>query len=195
MSWPVAGSLMVEPTESEDKAELDRFCDAMISKDFWFLYSHLLYYIMPLSLDQLWGLWRLKNLMSYVHHYSMQAVPTVSCLVYSKSINNVRLEDEVNFALYFIAVWCFLEFNLVININNDLQPFNSDPWRDPWPWRGEEWPYLQSPEHGTPPSGHSHLVHLGPTIHTRAGCLSCCEFIIVCASSVPFSFSKKLNDC
>lgn len=30
MSWPVAGSLMVEPTESEDKAELDRFCDALI---------------------------------------------------------------------------------------------------------------------------------------------------------------------
>lgn len=31
MSWPVAHSLMVEPTESESKAELDRFCDAMIS--------------------------------------------------------------------------------------------------------------------------------------------------------------------
>jgi len=31
MSWPVAGTIMVEPTESEDKAELDRFCDAMIS--------------------------------------------------------------------------------------------------------------------------------------------------------------------
>jgi len=31
MSWPVAHSLMVEPTESEDMAELDRFCDAMIS--------------------------------------------------------------------------------------------------------------------------------------------------------------------
>ena len=31
MSWPVAGTLMVEPTESEDKKELDRFCDAMIS--------------------------------------------------------------------------------------------------------------------------------------------------------------------
>ncbi|WP_380168267.1 aminomethyl-transferring glycine dehydrogenase [Jannaschia sp. R86511] len=30
MSWPVAGTLMVEPTESEDQAELDRFCDAMI---------------------------------------------------------------------------------------------------------------------------------------------------------------------
>lgn len=30
MSWPVAGTLMVEPTESESKAELDRFCDAMI---------------------------------------------------------------------------------------------------------------------------------------------------------------------
>ncbi len=30
MSWPVAGTLMVEPTESEVKAELDRFCDAMI---------------------------------------------------------------------------------------------------------------------------------------------------------------------
>lgn len=29
MSWPVAGTLMVEPTESEDKAELDRFADAM----------------------------------------------------------------------------------------------------------------------------------------------------------------------
>ncbi|GMH10777.1 hypothetical protein Nepgr_012618 [Nepenthes gracilis] len=31
MSWPVAGTLMVEPTESESKAELDRFCDALIS--------------------------------------------------------------------------------------------------------------------------------------------------------------------
>lgn len=31
MSWPVAGSLMVEPTESEDRAQLDRFCDAMIA--------------------------------------------------------------------------------------------------------------------------------------------------------------------
>ncbi|MFA9475059.1 MAG: aminomethyl-transferring glycine dehydrogenase, partial [Filomicrobium sp.] len=30
MSWPVAGTLMVEPTESEPKAELDRFCDAML---------------------------------------------------------------------------------------------------------------------------------------------------------------------
>jgi glycine dehydrogenase len=30
MSWPVAGTLMVEPTESESKAEIDRFCDAMI---------------------------------------------------------------------------------------------------------------------------------------------------------------------
>jgi len=31
MSWPVAGTLMIEPTESESLAELDRFCDAMIS--------------------------------------------------------------------------------------------------------------------------------------------------------------------
>ncbi|WPC75520.1 aminomethyl-transferring glycine dehydrogenase [Vibrio porteresiae] len=31
MSFPVAGTLMIEPTESEDLAELDRFCDAMIS--------------------------------------------------------------------------------------------------------------------------------------------------------------------
>jgi glycine dehydrogenase len=31
MSFPVAGTLMVEPTESESKRELDRFCDAMIS--------------------------------------------------------------------------------------------------------------------------------------------------------------------
>ncbi len=31
MSWPVTGTLMVEPTESEDKGELDRFCDAMLS--------------------------------------------------------------------------------------------------------------------------------------------------------------------
>ena len=30
MSWPVAGTLMIEPTESESKAEMDRFCDAMI---------------------------------------------------------------------------------------------------------------------------------------------------------------------
>jgi glycine dehydrogenase len=31
MSWPVPGTLMIEPTESESKAELDRFCDAMIA--------------------------------------------------------------------------------------------------------------------------------------------------------------------
>lgn len=30
MEWPVVGTLMVEPTESESKAELDRFCDAML---------------------------------------------------------------------------------------------------------------------------------------------------------------------
>ncbi len=31
MSWPVAGTIMVEPTESESKIELDRFCDALIA--------------------------------------------------------------------------------------------------------------------------------------------------------------------
>jgi glycine dehydrogenase len=31
MSFPVAGTLMIEPTESESKAELDRFCDAMLA--------------------------------------------------------------------------------------------------------------------------------------------------------------------
>jgi glycine dehydrogenase len=31
MSWPVANTLMIEPTESENKEELDRFCDALIS--------------------------------------------------------------------------------------------------------------------------------------------------------------------
>ncbi|XP_037092209.1 glycine dehydrogenase (decarboxylating), mitochondrial-like [Pollicipes pollicipes] len=30
MSWPVNGALMIEPTESEDRAELDRFCDALL---------------------------------------------------------------------------------------------------------------------------------------------------------------------
>ena len=31
MSFPVAGTLMIEPTESEDRGELDRFFDAMIA--------------------------------------------------------------------------------------------------------------------------------------------------------------------
>ena len=31
MSFPVAGTLMIEPTESESQAELDRFCEAMIA--------------------------------------------------------------------------------------------------------------------------------------------------------------------
>jgi glycine dehydrogenase len=31
VSFPVAGTLMIEPTESESKAELDRFCDALVS--------------------------------------------------------------------------------------------------------------------------------------------------------------------
>ena len=31
MSWPVPGTLMIEPTESESLAELDRYCDALIA--------------------------------------------------------------------------------------------------------------------------------------------------------------------
>ena len=31
MSWPVAGTLMIEPTESESKEELDRFVDALVA--------------------------------------------------------------------------------------------------------------------------------------------------------------------
>ena len=31
VSFPVAGTMMIEPTESESKAEIDRFCDALIS--------------------------------------------------------------------------------------------------------------------------------------------------------------------
>src|SRR4029079_4311826 len=31
MSWPGPGTLMIEPTESETKAELDRFCDGMLA--------------------------------------------------------------------------------------------------------------------------------------------------------------------
>ncbi len=31
MSFPVAGTLMIEPTESESKDELDRFCDALVA--------------------------------------------------------------------------------------------------------------------------------------------------------------------
>lgn len=31
MSWPVAGTLMIEPTESEDLQEMDRFCEALIA--------------------------------------------------------------------------------------------------------------------------------------------------------------------
>jgi glycine dehydrogenase len=31
MSWPIPGTLMIEPTESESRAELDRFCEAMLS--------------------------------------------------------------------------------------------------------------------------------------------------------------------
>ena len=31
LSWPVAGTVMIEPTESEGKEELDRFCDALIA--------------------------------------------------------------------------------------------------------------------------------------------------------------------
>src|SRR5258706_14809957 len=31
ISWPVPGTMMVEPTESESKEELDRFCDALIA--------------------------------------------------------------------------------------------------------------------------------------------------------------------
>ena len=29
MSWPVAGTMMIEPTESESKEELDRFCETL----------------------------------------------------------------------------------------------------------------------------------------------------------------------
>ena len=36
VSWPVVGGLMIEPTESESKTELDRYCEALISKYFEF---------------------------------------------------------------------------------------------------------------------------------------------------------------
>lgn len=39
MSWPVDGGLMVEPTESESKTELDRYCEALISKQLSLLFS------------------------------------------------------------------------------------------------------------------------------------------------------------
>jgi len=32
VSWPVSTALMIEPTESESKAELDRLCDSLICK-------------------------------------------------------------------------------------------------------------------------------------------------------------------
>jgi len=41
MSWPVAGTLMIEPTESESKMELDRFCNALISEYFNLFYGLL----------------------------------------------------------------------------------------------------------------------------------------------------------
>lgn len=41
MSWPVAGTLMIEPTESESKVELDRFCNALISEYFNLFYGLL----------------------------------------------------------------------------------------------------------------------------------------------------------
>lgn len=31
MSWPVGGTLMIEPTESEDLQEMERFCEALIA--------------------------------------------------------------------------------------------------------------------------------------------------------------------
>ena len=41
MSWPVTNTLMIEPTESEDKEDLDRYCDALIGelKDFYVIYT------------------------------------------------------------------------------------------------------------------------------------------------------------
>ena len=42
MSWPVAGTLMIEPTESEDKVELDKFCDALICK---FYYHYWIFFL------------------------------------------------------------------------------------------------------------------------------------------------------
>lgn len=42
MSWPVSGTLMIEPTESEDKQELDRFCDSLICKFFFFVLLFLI---------------------------------------------------------------------------------------------------------------------------------------------------------
>jgi glycine dehydrogenase len=41
VSWPVHGALMIEPTESEDKAELDRLCDALLSKRTNFYAFHI----------------------------------------------------------------------------------------------------------------------------------------------------------
>lgn len=47
MSWPVPGTLMIEPTESEDRSELDKFCDALliIRQEIQGLYRIYLYII------------------------------------------------------------------------------------------------------------------------------------------------------
>lgn len=49
MSFPVSGCLMVEPTESEDKEELDRFCDAMICKNLLLIYDTVVFFETLLS--------------------------------------------------------------------------------------------------------------------------------------------------
>jgi len=50
MSWPVAGTLMIEPTESESLNEIDKFCNALINikkKFLWFKIKYLMKRIIP----------------------------------------------------------------------------------------------------------------------------------------------------
>nr|XP_023905086.1 glycine dehydrogenase (decarboxylating) 1, mitochondrial-like [Quercus suber] len=53
MSWPVPGTLMIEPTESESKAELDRFCDALIS-----IREEIAHPVSLLNLNEVWRIYK-----------------------------------------------------------------------------------------------------------------------------------------
>ena len=44
-SWPVANTMMVEPTESEDKSELDRYVDALISMSYRYVTECVTQYV------------------------------------------------------------------------------------------------------------------------------------------------------
>ncbi len=96
MSFPVPGTIMIEPTESEDKAELDRFCNAMIA-----IYEEIQ---------------SIENGQSHKTDNALKNAPHTQAVICADEWNHVYTRKDAAFPLYYVRLNKF--WPSVARINN-----------------------------------------------------------------------------